>query len=51
MKRAALIFILLSITVALVTGQQATPDPRNLGIDTAQQKLQEVSISTNISVN
>ena len=45
MKRAALIFILLSITVALVTGQQATPDPRNLGIDTAQQKLQEVSIS------
>lgn len=44
MKRITGFFIFMAVVVA-VFAQQATPDPRNLGVDTAQQRLQEVSIS------
>ena len=45
MKRVLLITILFSAAVAIVSAQQAAPDASAIGIDTAQQKLQEVSIS------
>jgi len=45
MKRVLLLTILLPAAVAILGAQQSAPDASAIGIDTAQQKLQEVSIS------
>lgn len=43
MKRTIAIFIAL-VVVGSVFGQETPPDPANIGVDTAQQNLQEISI-------
>jgi hypothetical protein len=45
MKRFILLSLLVTITVSgMVFGQDTNPNPETLGVDTAQQNLQEISI-------
>jgi hypothetical protein len=45
MKRVLLLTVLIAATAGFLTAQEASPEAANLGVDTAQQRLQEVSIS------
>ncbi len=45
MKRVLLLSVLIVTTAMLLSAQQAGPDAASIGVDTAQQRLQEVSIS------
>ncbi len=45
MKRILLLTVLILAAGGLLSAQQADPEAASIGVDTAQQKLQEVSIS------
>ncbi|MFW6313886.1 MAG: flagellar filament outer layer protein FlaA [Spirochaetota bacterium] len=45
MKRVLLLSVLILATATLLSAQQAEPEAASIGVDTAQQRLQEVSIS------
>jgi hypothetical protein len=45
MKRVLLLTILIAGSAMFIAAQQAEPEAANIGVDTAQQQLQEVSIS------
>ena len=45
MKRVLLLSVLIFASAMLLSAQQAAPEAADIGIDTAQQRLQEVSIS------
>ena len=45
MKRVLLLTILVLVVTTLVSAQQARPAGAEIGVDTAQQRLQEISIS------
>lgn len=45
MKRRIGVIVLMAIAASVVVAQETEPNPNELGIDTAQQRLQEISVS------
>jgi Ni/Co efflux regulator RcnB len=45
MKRIVSILVILTLVAAAMVAQATDPDPTQIGVDSAQQRLQEVSIS------